>query len=224
MGYEPYTTEQLLFYYEQNIEKLDGFDVSHIHLVDNLQTIANKYGIYESCDGIHGFTIPFEGCIVAILNNLPGFESTVALFHELTHVRDFIWFSKKYNATDIHTHYLYTALQMYSEINAFFIGNKLTIDLLCNGNPIAKSYMCASMNLEAYLQGALCKKEIQTYELFQSLGQILLYDHFHQIDDYMLYIPKSVSHWLRDMIQSVFDAYFDGDIEEIDSIIRLLTV
>ena len=70
MGLESYTIEELLSYYQQNIGGLDDFDINRIFLVNNLQTISNKYGINESCDNMNGFTVPFDGCIVAILNNL----------------------------------------------------------------------------------------------------------------------------------------------------------
>ena len=43
MGFEPYTTEELFDYYQQNIGEFIEFNVNHIYFVDNLQTIANKY-------------------------------------------------------------------------------------------------------------------------------------------------------------------------------------
>lgn len=224
MGYEPYTTKQLVSYYRENINGLDDFNINNIHLVDNLQTIADKYHIKESCEGMKGFTIPLNGYIIAILNNLSGFDSIVALFHELTHVVDFIWFTKKYNATNIYEHNLYRALQMYSEIKAFQISNELTIDFLSKGNSIVKQHMYETMNLKDNLYNSLCKKEIQLYDIFQSLGYILLYDKIHHIDEHISHIPDSVSPRLRGAMQSILDAYFVKDIEEIDSIIHLLLV
>lgn len=224
MGYEPYTTEQLFLYYQNKYNEIAEFNINNIYFVDNLQKIADKYNIKESCEGMNGFTIPFDEYIIVILNNLNGFDSIVALFHELTHVYDFIWFSKKYNVTNIYKHNLYLALQMYSEINAFQISNELTIDFLSNEDPIEKQYMYETMNLKDSLYNALCKKEIQLYDIFQSLGYILLYDKMHHIDEHISHIPDSVSPRLRGAMQSILDAYFEKDIEKIDSIIGLLLV
>lgn len=223
MGFEPYTTEELLSYYQQNICELGEFDATHIYFVDNLQTIADRYGMNESCDDMKGFTIPFDGCIVAILNGMNGFDTMEALFHELTHVRDFIWFSRKYNTNNIHQHNLYYALRMYSEINAYFLGLKLTVDFLSKKNPNLPS-MFSSMIQEETLQNYLCRKEMDMEHIFRYLGYILLYDDFHHVDDHMSHLPASVSLRLRGAIQEILEAYWNDDIEEIDSIIRFLAV
>lgn len=223
MGFEPYTIEELLCYYQQNICELDGFDASHVYLVDNLQTIADQYGINESCDNTGGFTIPIDGCIVAILNNMSGFDTMEALFHELTHVRDFIWFSRKYNTNNIHQHYLYYALQMYSEINAYFLGLKTTIDFLSKGIFALQEPLYSSMNLEEIIQKYLCCTVIRVEDIVRCLGYILLYDNFYGIENHMSHIPDSVSPRLRGAIQAVLNAYFDNNVEEIYSIIHLLT-
>ena len=224
MGFEPYTTEELFDYYQQNIGEFIEFNVNHIYFVDNLQTIANKYNINESCENMNGFTIPLDGYIVEILNNLNGFDSMIALFHELTHVRDFICFSRKNSIDNIHQNNLYYALQIYSEINAHYLGNKLTINFLSKNNLTVKQYMYSSMNLADTLQTALCCKKMDMESIARCLGHILLYDDFYQIDNHISHIPDSASLRLRGAIQSLLDAYFDNNIEEIDSIIHLLTV
>lgn len=222
MGFEPYTVEELVSYYQQKIGALEGFDISHIHLVDNLQTIADQYSISEPCDNMNGFTIPMNGCVIAILNNLPGYNSIATLFHELTHVKDFVWFSQKYNTNNIHQHYLYYALQIYSEINAHFLGDKLTIDFLSKGNFLGQQYIYSSMNLSEILQNNLCCMEIKMHDIANCLGYILLYDNFYHIEDHMSHIPDSVSPRTRGAIQALLDSYFDKNIEAIDHIIHLL--
>lgn len=172
---------------------------------------------------MNGFTIPIDGCVVAILNNLQGYNSIATLFHELTHVKDFIWFSQKYNTNNIHQHHLYYALQIYTEINAHFLGDKLAIDFLSKGYLFAQQQMYSSMNLSEILQNNLCRMEMDMDDITNCLGYILLYDNFYHIDDHMSHIPASVSPRTRGAIQAIMDAYFDENIEEINSIIHLLT-
>lgn len=224
MGFEPYTIEQLVSYYRQNINSLEGFDISNIYLVEDLQVIADKYGIKESTTNMEGFAVPINGGVVAILNNLNGFNSIKALFHELTHISDDIWFAKAYGVVEVAKHPYYYALQIYSEINAFKIGNQYAVEFLSDGNPMLKYNMYESISLDSILRDLLCKKEIELYDIAKALGYILLYDDFYKIDDHLSHIPDSVSLRLRGVIQSILDAYYNDDIEEMDYIINLITV
>lgn len=219
MGYESYTIEQLVSYYQETIGWLEDFNINNIYIVDNLQTVTDKYHINESVNNINGFTIPLDGCVVAIFNNLNEFDSIVTLFHELTHVRDFIWFSKKYKITDLYKNRLYYALQMYSEINAHYYGNKLAIDFLGFTTPEKKQLVYQMIMSKDDLMGSLRKKDVPVSDIFRDVGYLLLFEYLNPTGDYLSHAKGYVHPIMCEKMNLILDAYFDCNIEEINSII-----
>lgn len=224
MGIEPYTVYELKKYYNSNIGGIDKLKLENIYLVDNLQSVTDKYNITKSTDNMNGFTVPLNEVIVAVRNNINGFETMNALFHEFTHAHDFFWFSDKYRIQikDISQNYLYHSLQVYSEINAYYLGYKLTIQFLSQRNPLVKQMCCETMNPICDQMDVLSKKEIMFDDIVRCAGYLLFYGYLYDTTDYLGYLPDFVSPRIRGIIDSILDCYFTHNIEEINTIISMI--
>lgn len=224
MGIEPYTINELKNYYASNIGGIDKLKLENIYLVNNLKSVVDKYNIAEETDNMNGFTVLLNEVIVAVRDQTNEFETMNALFHEFTHAHDFFEFSDKYQIQikDIPKNYLYYSLQMYSEINAYYLGHKLTVQFLNLNNPLVKQMCCASMNPINDQMDVLGKKEILFDDIVRCIGYLLFYGYLYDTTDYLEYLPDFVSPRIRGLIASILDCYFTYNIEEINSIVSLL--
>ena len=89
-------------------------------------------------------------------------------------------------------------------------------------NSLMKQFSHASMNPIDVQMGVLCKKEILLDDIFQCVRYLLLNGYFDDSENYLEYLPDSISPRLCEAIEAILQAYFDHNIEEINSIISLL--
>ena len=170
------------------------------------------------------YTIPINNCIIVIKNNLDWYQTIVALFHELAHVYDFIEFSQKYKICieDIRNHKLFEALKLYSETNAYYLGNKLALEFLNQKNSMMKQFFCNYVKPIDVRLDALRKNQLPVDELFQSVGYLLFYGYLYCSEDYLSLLPDFVSDNRRKIVDSILNAYFSHDVEIVSHTIDQL--
>lgn len=165
------------------------FSLHDIILTTDIVQSVKDFGINEDATGYRGVTFQTdtgEIKVIVVATSNP-FVFAEAVYHELTHVCDFIWFKNIYNVSLLKEHPLYNTFHSYTEYNAHKLGTLLATVFVKSGwgVDLANEYV----NAESFQD--ILKKEMNenngkrlTTDLFRYLGQASLLDEHSQCEDY----------------------------------------
>lgn len=211
-------------YFCKDVLKFNEFKYENIYftndiLEDVLLFDEEKCNIPKDTQGITCFNnnVNKVKILLSMKPEMDVFSYIQTMFHELTHVYDYILFANYYGNKDVKEHSLYMTCSWYSEFHAYSLDEYYAIkfaDVYNDTNHFSSFFTEYENTLLSFHQKCLNHDgSIDAYEVMRLLGHIYAIDNFHNVqrisDSYIYqFAPKLFPGTSLDSLYKLYEIHF----------------